>query len=335
MATGELPRYWVGFDLGGTKMLATVYDADFKPLARKRRRTKGAEGTESVTSRMLRTLKDVLKEAAIDAKQVAGIGVGIPGPVDQEKGIVLEAVNLSWENVPLAKIVRQEIDCPVVVLNDVDAGLYGEYRFGAAKSSRTALGIFPGTGIGGGCIYDGQIIRGRRNSCMEIGHMTVTVDGRLCGCGLSGCLETEASRLAIAADVAMAAYRGEAPTILREAGTNLADIRSGLLAQAIANGDKAVEQIVRRAAKILGTAMASAIHLMCPDVVVLGGGLVEAMPELYLETVATAARKNVMPSFADTFKVVAAKLGDDAGVMGCAAWAEKTFSASSSLTPAR
>lgn len=325
MSTVENANIWVGLDLGGTKMLATVYDAEFKPVGRKRLKTKGAEGTDSVTNRMIRAVREALEEAKVEPDRVSGIGVGIPGPVDQEKGIVLEAVNLSWENVPLAKLLQKEFDRPVVVLNDVDAGVYGEYRFGAAKSARTALGIFPGTGIGGGCVYDGQIIRGKRNSCMEIGHISVMPDGQLCGCGLRGCLETEASRLAIAAEVAKAAFRGEAPTILKLAGTTIADIRSSVLAEAIAAGDKVVEQIVRRAAKVLGTAVASCVHLVCPDTIVLGGGLVEAMPELYVESVASAARKAVMPSFVDTFKVVAAKLGDDAGVLGCAAWAEKTF----------
>ena len=327
MSTVENKKNWVGLDLGGTKMLAAVYDENFKPIARKRRRTKGSEGADSVTNRMARTLREVLEEAKLTTDQISGIGVGIPGPVDQERGIVLEAVNLSWENVPLAKLLQKEFDRPVVLLNDVDAGIYGEYRFGAAKSARTALGIFPGTGIGGGCVYDGQIIRGKRNSCMEIGHISVMPDGQLCGCGLRGCLETEASRLAIAAEVAKAAFRGEAPTILKLAGTTITDLRSSVLAEAIAAGDKAVEQIVRRAARILGTAVASCVHLLSPDIIVLGGGLVEAMPELYVEAVASAAKKSVMPSFVDTFKVVAAKLGDDAGVLGCAAWAQTTFDA--------
>ena len=327
MSTVEKKNVWVGLDLGGTKMLAVVYDAKFTPLGRKRRRTKGTEGTDSVTNRMMRTVREALVEAKIELDQVSGIGVGIPGPVDQEKGIVLEAVNLSWANVPLAKSIRDEFGCPVVVLNDVDAGVYGEYCFGAAKGALTALGIFPGTGIGGGCVYDGDILRGKRNSCMEIGHISVTLDGQLCGCGLRGCLETEASRLAIAAEVAKAAFRGEAPTILKLAGTSIADIRSSMLAEAITAGDKVVERIVRRAARILGTAVASCVHLLCPDIIVLGGGLVEAMPELYVESVATAAKKAVMPSFVDTFKIVAAKLGDDAGVLGCAAWAQKTFDA--------
>lgn len=324
MGTDAKPGYWVGFDLGGTKMLATVYDQSFEVCGRRRRRTKGSEGAESVTSRMIRTLRDALADARAKPDQVRGIGVGIPGPVDQAKGVVLEAVNLNWENVPLVKILREEFHQPIVLLNDVDSGVYGEYRFGAATSARTALGIFPGTGIGGGCVYDGQIVRGSRNSCMEIGHVPVTLDGNLCGCGRRGCLEVEASRLAISAEVAKAVYRGEAPTVLAEAGTNLADIRSGVLAKAVEAGESAVEQIVDRAARYLGRAVATCVHLVCPDVVVLGGGLVEAMPKLYVDAVSAAARDAVMPSFVDTFKVVAAKLGDDAAVLGAAAWAEKT-----------
>jgi len=328
MSTEAQSAHWIGFDLGGTKMLATVYDCNFKPCGRKRKRTKGAEGAESVTSRMVRTLQGAIKEAEIDAKDIGGIGVGILGPVDQEAGIVLEAVNLNWQKVPLGEILTKEFGRPVVLLNDVDAGVYGEYRFGAGRSARTALGIFPGTGIGGGCVYDGQIVRGKHHSCMEIGHIHVTTNGKLCGCGQRGCLETEASRLAISAEVSMAAYRGEAPTILQEAGTDLANIRSGVLAKAIAAGDKVVENIVRRAASMLGTAVATSVHLFGPDRIVLGGGLVEAMPQLYVEAVSAAAKKSVMPSFVNTFKVVAAELGDDAAVLGAAAWAANSFGAS-------
>jgi glucokinase len=240
--------------------------------------------------------------------------------------VVHEAVNLGWKDLRLAELLEDQFHRPVVVLNDVDAGIYGEYRFGAAKSARTALGVFPGTGIGGGCVYAGEILHGKNISAMEIGHIQVRQNGRLCGCGRRGCLETEASRLAISAEVAMAAYRGEAPNLLAEAGTDLAKIRSGALSKAIAAGDKVVEEIVRRAAHMLGVGVANVVMLLAPDVVVLGGGLVEEMPELFVESVRGAANERVMSSFVGSFKVVVAKLGDDAAVMGAAAWAQKTAS---------
>ncbi len=313
--------FWIGFDLGGTKMMATVFDDSFEIVGKKRRRTKGEAGAKVGVERIVQTIRMALDNADIKADQVRGIGVGCPSPVDLERGIVLDAVNLGWKNVKLQKALEETFSCRAVVLNDVDAGVYAENRLGAAQKARCVLGVFPGTGIGGGCVYEGQIIHGLNSSCMEIGHVEVTPNGNLCGCGRRGCLETEARRLAISAEVAKAAYRGEAPTLLKLAGTDLREIRSGVLAKAIAGGDTVVEQIVRKAASLIGVAVANVVQLLCPDTVVLGGGLVEAMPELFVKEVARAARARVMPSYEDVFKVVAAELGDDATVLGAAAWA--------------
>lgn len=317
-------EYWLGFDLGASKMYAVVFDSKFKIVGQRRRKTKGHEGADSVLTRMLSVIHDAVTDAGIEVAKLGGIGVGVPGPVDEDKGIVHEAVNLGWKNVPLAELLESKFSRPVTVLNDVDAGIYGEYCFGAAKSARTALGVFPGTGIGGGCVYAGEIIHGKGISALEIGHIQVRDNGRLCGCGRRGCLETESSRLAIAAEAAIAAFRGEAPHLLAESGTDLSKIRSGALAKAITAGDKVIEDIVRRAARLLGVGVANAVLLLAPDVVVLGGGLVEEMPDLFVECVREAANERVMSSFVDSFRIVVAKLGDDAAVMGAAAWARKT-----------
>lgn len=311
---------WLGFDLGGTKMLAAVFDDDLKLLGRKRRRTGGEEGAEVGVDRIVQTIEQALENAQISRKQLSGIGVGCPGPVDFERGVVLEAVNLGWKKVKLQQTLEDTFQCPAMVLNDVDAGVYGENQLGAARNARSVLGIFPGTGIGGGCVYDGQIIRGRNISAMEIGHIEVTPGGNLCGCGHRGCLETEASRLAISAEVAKAAYRGEAPYLRKRVGTDIANIRSGVLADAIRNGDRVVDEILRKAAQKIGVAVANVVHLVCPDTIVLGGGLVEAMPELFVQEVSLTAERRVMPSFVGSFTVVAAALGDYATVKGAAAW---------------
>jgi glucokinase len=283
---------WVGFDLGGTKMMAAIFNGEFRLLGRKRRKTKGNEGAKAGLERIIQTIRDALADAGRSEEELAGIGIG----------------------------------CPATMLNDVDAGLYGEYRFGAAKGSRCAVGVFPGTGIGGGCVYDGQILRGRNLSCFEIGHMQVTQHGLPCGCGRNGCLETEASRLAISAAAAAAAFRGEAPHLLAVAGTALSDIRSGVLADAIRAGDVVIEKIVRRAAMFIGDAVGNIVNLLAPDVVVLGGGLVEAMPDLMVKGIEDAARKRAAPAFSKSFKVAAARLGDDAVAKGAAAWIQKNVS---------
>jgi glucokinase len=223
------------------------------------------------------------------------------------------------------KLLEERFPCPVAVLNDVDAGVYGEYRFGAGAKSRCCLGLFIGTGIGGGCIYRGQILTGKRHSCMEIGHVQVTPRGPLCGCGRRGCLEALASRLAIAANAAKCVYRGEAPRLQELAGADLANIRSGAIAQSINGGDASVKRLVEEAARHIGIAIASVIHLIAPDVIVLGGGLVEELPEMISTIVEQEARRRVMPAFADEFKVVVASLGDDAGAIGAAGWAAHTL----------
>lgn len=311
---------WLGFDLGGTKMLAKVFDAEFKTLGRERKRTKGHGGVSQGLERIIRTIRQCCENGELETDSLAGIGVAFPGPVDMESGRLLEAVNLGWEEMPLKQALEDQFGCPAKIANDVDLGLYGEFRFGAAVGKRSVLGVFPGTGIGGGFIYEGQILRGTHSSCMEFGHVQINPHGRLCGCGLYGCLETEASRLAIAAEAAKAAYRGEAPHLREAAGADLSEIRSGALANSIKGGDKAVEQIISRAAEKLGMAVANAITLLCPDVVVLGGGLVEAMPEFMVEQVWRSAKEHVMPPFRELFEVVPAALGDDAAVMGAAAW---------------
>ncbi len=315
---------WVGFDLGGTKMLATVFDGSFKKLGRERKRTKGAEGAEAGLARIIQSIDSALKDAKVEREQLAGIGMACPGPLDLNRGVLLDAPNLGWKNVPIKEHLEREYGCPVTILNDVDAGVYGEYRFGAGRKARCVIGVFPGTGIGGGCVYEGRIIRGKVGSAMELGHLPVDRNGPRCGCGRRGCLEAVASRLAISAAAAAAAYRGQAPYLMKECGTNLANIRSSVLADSIKAGDKVVEQIVRDAAHAIGIALGGVINLMLPEVVVLGGGLVEAMPKLFTEEVSNAARQTVMPAFEESFKVLAAKLGDDATSLGAAAWVHDT-----------
>ena len=176
-------------------------------------------------------------------------------------------------------------------------GTYGEYRFGAGQKARCVLGVFPGTGIGGACVYEGRLFRGKTGSCMEIGHIPVQPGGRLCGCGQRGCLETVASRLAISAEAAIGRVprRGAAPARNGRHGSRRdQERRAGQGHQA---GDGVVERIVRNAAQQLGGAIAGVVNLLAPDVVVLGGGLVEAMPGLFLDEVRKAVDNRAMKSF--------------------------------------
>ncbi|MFO1129392.1 MAG: ROK family protein [Rhodospirillales bacterium] len=316
-------RYWIGFDLGGSKMLAVLYDDSFRILARIRRRTRAQEGAEPGIRRIIEVVGEALAAAGIEPQRLAGIGIGCAGPLDLDRGIALEMPNLGWRKAPLKERLEAAFGCRTVVANDVDAGVYGEYVFGAAAGRRSVVGIFVGTGIGGGAVYQGEIVRGRTGSCMEIGHLPIVRDGPLCGCGRRGCLEAVAGRLAISAAAATAAFRGEAPVLLRSAGTDLSQIRSGALKESINGGDRAVENIVRHAAATIGWAAAGIVNLLRPDAIILGGGLVEDLPKLFQQEFDGALRRQVMPSFNSSLDVVVAALAGDATVKGAAAWARQ------------
>jgi len=312
--------YYCGFDLGGTKMLCVILDANFEVIARKRKKTKGMEGAQAGLVRIMDTIRETIAEANLPLEGLKAIGIGVPGPVDMDNGIVHVAVNLKWKNVPLGSLLQDAFQCPVSVLNDVDAGVYGELRGGAAVGPHSVAGIFPGTGTGGGFVYDKQILRGKRHTGMEIGHTRIAATDHTSGMRMSGTLESEASRLAIAANCAKLAYRGDAPTLAKSTGTDLSEIRSKALAAAVKGGDEHVEQIIRRAARTVGYSVVNLIHLLTPEIIVLGGGLVEALSDIYLEEVKKTVDANVLECYADTFKIKLAKLGDDAGAIGAGIW---------------
>jgi len=316
---------WAGFDLGGTKMRVAIFDQKFHLLTSAEAKTKGFRGVRNGVRRMAELLDEAWGAAKAKTPQarLAGVGLACPGPVNIRTGVVRELPNVGWRNVPLARMLASAARVPVVAINDVDAGTYGEYRFGAGQDGQCVVGIFPGTGVGGGCVVRGELLVGAEWSALEIGHLPVQPRGPLCGCGQRGCLEAVASRMTIAQASAAAAYRGQAPHLLAEAGTDMQTIRSRAIARAIAAGDIAIERIVRDAAGWTGVGVAAMVNLLAPDIVVLGGGLVEALPKLYLDEVEATARKRVMRTYQDTFRLVVAKLGDNASITGAAAWAAR------------
>ncbi|MFN3157971.1 MAG: ROK family protein [Rubinisphaera brasiliensis] len=314
-------RCWIGFDLGGTKMLAAVYDEEYRCLGRERKKTKGYLGAEVGVERVIKCIQDAIDDAGCSLEQIAGIGIGCPGPIDPERGVLLQAPNLGWKNVPIADLLRKQFKKPVVVINDVDAGVYGEYEFGAGRGARSILGVFPGTGIGGGFVYDGKIFQSRRISCMEIGHIPTVPNGPIASAGLPGSLESVSSRLAISALIAQAAYRGQAPTVAGSAGTDLANIRSGTISDALEAKEPLVVEILTHAVMQLGRSIAGFVHMLAPERIILGGGLVEAMPDFFQKKIKDGMNEWLLPAYADCAEVVVAKLGDDAGIQGATAWA--------------
>ncbi len=311
---GETGDSLVGVDIGGTKIMAAVMDSKFRITGRCKKKSRTSKREEKAEDRICRIVRAAIEESGVEV--IAGIGVGSPGPLDPETGVIIDTPNLGWKNFPLAKILGKEFGVPVAVDNDVNVGTYGEWSFGDVKDCRNVVGIFPGTGIGGGLIVEGKLLHGFTGAAGEIGHMTMELDGPYCGCGKRGCLEALASRVAIAEQVAALAFREDAPFILERCGTDVSKIKSGVLAEAIEAGEKMVEGVVRKAAYYVGVATANLVNILSPEAVVLGGGLVEAMEGLYLEEVGRAMKAHAMPFLRKDVRVVGAKLGDDAVVLG-------------------
>ncbi|MCX8065500.1 MAG: ROK family protein [Candidatus Hydrogenedentes bacterium] len=307
-------KYYVGVDIGGTKILAILVNSKFEVIAREKKKTKVWVKGAQPEIRIVETIKSVLD--SVDNLKIEGIGLGVPGPVDHKNGVVVTTPNIGLENFPLGDIISEEFSVPSAVDNDVNLGTFAEWVFSGYGDAKHVLGVFPGTGIGGGLIINRKILHGASGGAGEIGHFTVQLGGPLCGCGKRGCLEALASRIAIVKEVIALILRGECPYLAERIGTDASKLRSSIIAEAIENGEKKVEEIVRKSAYLTGVAIANAINLISPNLVILGGGLIEALGKIYLEEIQRAVKEHAMPFLRRKVEIVVGKLGDDAVAMG-------------------
>lgn len=315
--------YVIGFDLGGTKVLAVLFDSKFRRVSEVKAKTKAQKGEKNFIKTLRACFDELLSESGVRRSEIIGIGMGSPGVIDEQRGVVEISPNIPFlKNYPLAAKLQRECKLPVVLGNDVNIGLFGEHQFGAAKGYAHVIGIFMGTGIGGALILNNELYAGAGGAAGEVGHIQVDPQGPQCGCGKLGCFEALCSRLSIAAEAAALAARGQAPHLFQETGTDLLDIRSGQIAEAIRRGDKALAELMRRKASRIGAVVAGLVNALNPELVVLGGGLVEAMPSLIVKEAARSLQVHAMPALARKVAVVPARLGDYAIPMGAAkrAW---------------
>src|SRR2546421_6609513 len=270
-------EYVVGVDLGGTKILSGVFDHSLEAVGTAKLSTKSQRGVDKVVERIARCAQDAVDEADLTMKQVAGVGIGAPGAVDFDSGTVIFAPNLEgWKDVALKKDLEKQLGVPVFVENDANVAVLGVHVAELKSKPKNVVGIFVGTGIGGGIIINGQLFSGTNHTAGEIGHMVLDVDGPKCGCGNKGCFEALASRTAIFQQIKAGIKDGEKTLLTEMLGDDLSDLRSGDLRKAIRRGDKFVDRIVEGAAEYIGIAAANLINVLGPEVVVLGGGVIEA-----------------------------------------------------------
>ncbi|MFP4373053.1 MAG: ROK family protein [Spirochaetaceae bacterium] len=320
---GKNQDWFVGVDLGGTKILAVVFDEAYTALGRAKEKVGRSRDNEAVLEKMVAVVRDALDDAGATEGKVAAVGIACPGPVDFDNGIVLETPNLGLENFPIRDRLSAALDVPVFLENDVNAGTYGEYVSGSGRGFRHIVGLFPGTGLGGGLILEGRLFRGATGGAGEIGHMIIQVDGRRCGCGRYGCLEAMASKTAIAKDLVALATTGSAPTVYKKAGSDFAAIKSSVIEKGWREGEPAVVDLLERAARHLGIGMANCVNIFNPELIIIGGGLVERLGAPYIEMAERAMREHAMARLASIVHVKQAELGDDSAVIGAAALARE------------
>jgi len=297
----------IGIDVGGTKMTAALATRDGEIVKLLRIQTKREEGAEGGFKAICEMMKSLLDEARIQGLSVEKIGVGFGGPVNFESGTVYLSHHVpGWENFPLRSKLEHRFAIPVTVDNDANAGTLGEWMFGAGKGVNDLLYVNIGTGIGGGIISGGKLVRGWRNLAGEIGHMTVKPEGPVCTCGRKGCLEALASGSAIG----------------REGTERFGEpMKSEGVFQLAEQGNPIAKQILAEAVDALAFAIGAAANLFNPKKVILGGGVAEAPEHLLIEPLRERLMRYTLPQVYEGLEVVRAQLGYDAGIMGAVALA--------------
>jgi glucokinase len=308
-----------GIDLGGTKIQTVVVDAEFNVLGQARRQTPTSGGPERVAEEMAAAMRDALEYAKLHAEGLAGVGVGSPGDVDEDTGAVSQARNLpDWNGrFELGASLSEALGAPVKVGNDVGVATEAEARLGAGKRYRSLLGVFWGTGVGGGLILDGKHWLGR-GAAGEIGHTVVKLGGRRCQCGRRGCLEAYAGRAAMEARARRLHDKGRKTDLFKLMRKHGRDrLTSGIWARALEAKDSLAGELIDEAVEALGAGAASAINLLDVEAVIIGGGIGVRLGEPYRERIANAMQPHLFNDDRPPSVEIAA-LGDLGGAIGAA-----------------
>ena len=315
----------VGVDVGGTKILAALVKQAGKVIERERISTPQNARPAAVVTAIVKTIRSLLDKAGVSLKDVAAIGLAIPGVVDPEAGRVVVTPNMNLTGLDIVKAIRKRLNVPVTLGNDVNLGTLGEKWLGAARNASSAVGVFVGTGIGGGVIVDGRLLRGFRESAGEVGHLVMEIGGPKCGCGSRGCFEAIASRTAIDRNIRAAIAAGKKSIISELVPGKRSLIRSGAIRKALAADDKVVVGAVRAAAEVIGHACLSIRHLLDPEVIVLGGGVIEACGQFMLPIIEKIVEADPLTGARPGGRIVESALGDDAVVWGAVALAQQSI----------
>ena len=308
--------------MGGTKILSAVINSTDGIIAVVKESTETGATQKQYIKQLASIIKKTIKEAKVTEDSIKAVCIGFPGPLDPFTGIIYSAPNLGLKNFPIKKLLQEVIPYPVLIENDVNLGALGIQKFGVAKKGKNVLTVFIGTGIGGALTFNGKIYRGSNFVAGEIGHIIVNPKGALCNCGNRGCFETIASRSAIVKHLE-AEIKANKRTMLKKIVKQGKPIKSKALYLAVKAVDKLTIKEITGACNTIGLVLANINNLLNLDLIVLGGGLMEALDYYMIPKIKTAFNKNIMKGSGKGIKIVASKLADDAALYGGIALAEE------------
>lgn len=305
-----------GVDLGGTKILAGLFDDQGRLLGERMVPTCPEQGLRAVLDRMTGVIAELRQQHA-PGHELLGVVVGAPGPLNSETGLVYQAPNLNWKDIPLREMLQENLQVPVWVDNDANLAALGEYTYGYPLKYEVLLYLTVSTGIGGGIIMDGEIYRGVDGGAGEFGHMTIIPDGPACGCGNHGCLEALASGTAVARAAREEVSQGRLLAVREAVKGSIEENDARLVARLAASGDTEASRIMEEAIGYLGIGVANLVNLFNPRAIVIGGGLSNYRG--LLDRVEKVVQERSYSSLSRNLKILPAKLGNRSGLMGCLA----------------
>jgi glucokinase len=309
----------LGVDIGGTKTLCLLVDHECQILDQAKFKTSPTEGCEEFTKNLLETLRALEKKAHEMGGDLQGIGVGCAGLIDRSKGIIRRCPNvLCLEGFAMGELLQREFQQSVVLENDVQMGVLAEHRLGAAAGCGTVLGIFFGTGVGGAAVIENRLFRGASGMGGQVGALLAQPVGGPEAASSHGIVDRIASKAAITSEALVMAIKEWAPYLHKRVGTDLSKVTWGELKQAIENGDQRIEEMLRARLKVVGIAVSNVVNFLNPDMLVLGGGLVDEMPEIVLPEFEAGLREYLVSEVGEALQVRPAKLGPNAVALGAA-----------------
>jgi glucokinase len=314
-------KFYIGVDVGGTKIAAGLVSPDGEILAWEKASTPRGKGAAGVMKVISRAIRDVISDAGHKARRLKAIGIGVPGLVDEKSGTILASPNIPLAGHPIRAELTRRFGVPVAMGNDVNLGVLGEAWRGAGRGVDDFVGIFPGTGVGGGVVSGGKLFLGAHGAAAELGHIVLDPTGPRCGCGARGCLEAYASRTAIERDIRAGVKAGRKTILVGLNGGRLDQIKSKVLARALSRRDPLVTSVLRAAAERLGDGCVSIRHCFDPALFVLGGGVIEACGDFILPIIRKRLAADALFRKVGPCKVSRSRLGDDAVVLGAVALA--------------